>query len=101
MNTQNEVDELTSYNEGLVDGRAIGMKSPWIKFDKNDRSTWPELGVYVVGLWQYLDGWHGAEVFALDEDDIGGISMMPAFGRMENRTAPAYWCPLPDPMDHP
>lgn len=95
MNTQNEVDELTSYNEGLVDGHAIGMKSPWIKFVFHDGQTWPEKeGQYVTvdsrGMSRTL-------YFSIQGDADCEWQISTTGMTAKN---PQYWCPLPDPMDH-
>ncbi len=97
---EQQIDELELMNAALGEGMRIGAERPWRVFDMKNRSTWPEPGVYVVGLWKYLGNSEGAEVFVLDDDDMDNPSMHSSVGAMQHRTPPDYWCPLPDPMDY-
>lgn len=91
------MDELETLNNGIELGMAVGANNPWRKFDHKDQSTWPEQSVRFVGLWEYMDGEYGSEV-AFIYRYMDGFKLAAAFGKLQHRTWPQYWCPLPDKM---
>jgi hypothetical protein len=98
---EKQIDELELMNAALGEGMRIGAERPWRVFDKDNASTWPEPGVYVVGIWKYFANSEGAEVFTIDiDEDTGHVAMYGSAGTMQHKNAPTYWCPLPDPMDY-
>lgn len=91
--------DMADFSKGFNLGKQQGQKRPWKRFDINDRSKLPELRVFFVGIWEYTTGSMGAEVIAIDEYQPGDISIYPAFGDLQHRTWPNFWCELPDPME--
>jgi hypothetical protein len=87
-------DPLSTFNDGIGAGMAIGMKSPWVKFLRNDQRTWPpHAGKYVT----LQKNERGRTLYFDYAGDMDCEWTLPYNGYTAKN--PAYWCPMPDPKD--
>ena len=104
MNKKETNNSLLDFNDGLGAGLSIGDAKGWIKFDRENLDSWPDINTPLVGLFKSKR--KGSRPFSVkivvlapEADGDGGHSFEECWLWWGSED-PAYYVPLPDPNNH-